>query len=98
MLDHRFGRGLVFGVCGAFMGVGLRAYRDGFFMDCKSGSGAFWARRTSRWVFAGSRERFGEGLRGRSVTGRHGLSDLVLGHGVSCVCCQMLFRCSVQDV
>ncbi len=28
------------------------------FMDCESGSGAFWARRTSRWASA-VRSRFG---------------------------------------
>ncbi len=58
------GRGLVFGVCDACAGFGWRVCRDGFFMDCESGSGAFWARRTPRWVFAGSRERFGEGWQG----------------------------------
>jgi hypothetical protein len=35
--------------------------------------------------------RFGEGFQGWSVTGRHGLSDLVFGDRVSGVWRQMLF-------
>ena len=65
VLDHCRWAG--FGVWYLWHGGGLTLLgwrivcRDGFFMDCESGSGAFWARRTPRWVFAGLRERFGEG-------------------------------------